>query len=308
MADESGIHGAADFFSMVAYVADHRVWREFDIEWRAALTKHGAPYLHMREFAHFRGAFKGWSEERRQALMHDLLLAITARDLQALGVALRVDDFDRLPVKARDGYVGPYLVCFYELIWGLGLKSTRALPFEPVDFVYSRQDEFRKMMRRAWAHAKEAESYGRRLGVLEFQDMRDVPGLQAADLLGWEFRHYYHLKAKRPELSLRFPFEMLLRHQEWVQSKTLKYLPGWYLQFQAAGIINQAMDAMYSDSETWEYMLDEIRPPLLDTRDDLRRLRVLERYIPYDGWTPRGITELLSRAARLPGVGVLGTD
>jgi hypothetical protein len=102
-----------------------------------------------------------------------------------------------------------------------------AYPLSRIDFVYSRQDQFKRHMERIWAWCKENRSYGSRLGQLAFLDMRTVPGLQAADLLVYEFRHAYHLKDTRPDLAKRFPWRRVLEHQESNDCKTLKYLTRW---------------------------------------------------------------------------------
>lgn len=301
MADESGISADANYFSMAAYVADHRVWAEFNVEWTAKLQKHGIEYLHMWEFAGRRGPFTGWLEERRRALMLDLLMAIMSRRLYAVGIAMRTADFRRLEAEIQEGLVGPYMICFYELSFGIGVLSGNAFPGEPVDFLYSRQDEFKRMMRRWWQFAKRTRGYGPRLGVLDFQDMRTVPGLQAADLLAWEFRHYYHLRDTHPDLRMRFTFRNLIEHQLWSQTKMLKYLPGWYIEFQAKGVHEASMMAMYTDLETWGPMYEELSAPLMESIPDLRRVAMLDKYTPYPGARPAFLEPMLRPVKGLPG-------
>ena len=46
MADESGANPNNNYFSMVAYVADHRQWVKFNADWSAGLKKHGIPHFH----------------------------------------------------------------------------------------------------------------------------------------------------------------------------------------------------------------------------------------------------------------------
>lgn len=49
--DESDHSSATEFFAMAAFVAQGSQWVAFDEQWRNVLNSHGAPYLHMREFA-----------------------------------------------------------------------------------------------------------------------------------------------------------------------------------------------------------------------------------------------------------------
>jgi hypothetical protein len=84
MADESGFAGDG-YFAMAGYVADHELWAAFDPYWNAILRKHGVDHFHMKDFAHARGAFEGWDEDRRRPLMADLLEIVTSAPIRAIG-------------------------------------------------------------------------------------------------------------------------------------------------------------------------------------------------------------------------------
>jgi hypothetical protein len=58
--------------AMGGLIADSADWETFTSEWSEALSDaaiHGGE-LHMRQFAHSRGPFKGWPEEKRRVLSH----------------------------------------------------------------------------------------------------------------------------------------------------------------------------------------------------------------------------------------------
>jgi hypothetical protein len=301
MADESA---DTRFFAMAAYVGQHKHWEPFNIEWRAALSEYQLDHFHMKDFAGRRGPFSGWPEERRQSLMQALLTCVMSQPLRAFGVCMRIDDYHRLSPAAQSGFVGPYMMCFYELTFGVSLEA-RNEPLLPLDFVYSRQDDFKRMMRRWWSWAKIERDYGQDLGILAFRDMRGAPGLQAADLLAYELRHYYHLKDTRPELGIRFPFRMILEHQGWMNAHTLKYLPGWYLEAQAAGIQQQFMNVIFSDLDTWSDMYRQLGPETAQTIRDTRQMQLLEKYLPWkpdQGDLPDWAKSLLTSEPRLFGL------
>jgi hypothetical protein len=261
MADESGYSGDG-YFAIAGYVAEHESWNIFDRLWNSVLRRHDLHHFHMKDFAHFKGPFARWDESRRRSLMGDLLEVITAGPLIAIGACLRISDFTRLEDKAQKGLVGPYMCCFQEMLLGIGMSGAiHGYPLSNIDLVYSHQDDFKKKMRSHWEFARGFREYGPALGVIEFQDMRTVPGLQAADLLVYEFRHFYHLKDMRPGLSMRVPFRSLISHQQELHSKTLKYLPGWYLEFQAKGISEEAMNIIAFD-DVWDHMYQELNPAL----------------------------------------------
>src|ERR1700686_4955182 len=121
--DESGLSGKDDFFSVAAVVGSVEDWEVVDQRWNGALAKHAAPYLHMREFAHRIGAFKGWSEEQRQALMKDCLDAVSARPIAPIATAMdsaseRWVDKQGTPIK-----IGPFFRCFVETLTGIKMLA-----------------------------------------------------------------------------------------------------------------------------------------------------------------------------------------
>ena len=96
--DESGRAGHTEFVGIAGVDAEDAEWAAFDSNWNAALSRHGAPYLHMREFAHFGGPFKRWTEEQRRALMRDCLGAMNDLPVVMFAAGMRSADFYRLPV------------------------------------------------------------------------------------------------------------------------------------------------------------------------------------------------------------------
>jgi hypothetical protein len=77
--DESG-HSRdprSHFAGMGALIADSADWDTFTSEWSAALSDAGIKgEFHMRLFAHCRGPFEGWTEDRRRSLFAQLVGAI----------------------------------------------------------------------------------------------------------------------------------------------------------------------------------------------------------------------------------------
>ena len=261
MADESGMNENSNFFSMAAFVADHSTWKEFNPLWRAVLAKQGLDHFHMWQFAGYRGPFKGWTENKRRQLMAELLEVIARFRLLGIGAVVRIADYTRLPLAQRKAFIGPYMICFYETVYGLGLVAEGGFPGERLSFIYSQQDEFKAQMTRYWNHAKAQTDYGSELGILSFQSMKKVPGLQAADLLAWEIRHFYHLREVRPDLPMRYPLRMLVGHQRRLDHRKLKYLPGWYVEFQVKGVHAEAMKVIFSDLDQWQSMYADIHLP-----------------------------------------------
>lgn len=280
MADESGVVGGQDdFFSMCGYVGTPSEWAGFGVDWKAALERHGIEYFHMKDFAGSRQFFKGWTEDRRRALMRDLLAAIASRELRAYGTCITIQDFHRFSPHLREGFVGPYFVCFQEMAWGFGLEVDRCGP-DGIWLVYSLQDEFKKHIKRFWRVLKAYGPFGQHLcPEPSFQNMRTTYGLQAADLLAWEFRHLYHLKRTRPELNMRHTLERLLEHQQRQAFYSLKFLPPWYLELQGAHLAQTAMRVILDDLDTWGFMYRDFEPSHRDPVRAVRYQRILDKYV-----------------------------
>jgi hypothetical protein len=110
--DESGHSRQTDFVSMAACVGRYDQWKMLDQQWNAALAKHRAPYLHMREFAHSIGPFKEWTEPQRRGLMADCLAAVTASRLVLATACVRVADFigfQTLQHRERRAAIGHFM-------------------------------------------------------------------------------------------------------------------------------------------------------------------------------------------------------
>ena len=259
--DESGHSSGTEFFALAAFVASDADWAPFDKRWQDALRRHDAPYLHMREFAHFVGAFKGWTEDQRLGLLGDCVTAINAIPAIAVGAAMSVEDFKKLDAEGQSSLQDPFFCCFQEVVRGVALNAHFEQEGLNVQMVFSQRDEFRAMARKLWNVMAEHIDVKERMGSLEFKDMRGEPALQAADLLAYEFRHYYHLRKTRPELAPRWAFVEIVQHQRTAYNAyRLKYLPGWYLKAQAEGVFEDLIHTMWSDPGRYQPQLSELFP------------------------------------------------
>src|SRR5262249_17478625 len=159
--------------------------------------------------------------------------------------------------EARSALRDPFFCCFQEVVRGIALVGV----FEPadihVDMVFSQQDEFGPSARQLWSLLAETADVGHRMRSLDFANMRQVPALQAADLLAYEFRHHYHLKKTMPTSSPRWALrEIVHRQLSAHNARLLKYLPMWYLQAQAEGTFADLMASMLSDPARYQRQLN----------------------------------------------------
>lgn len=236
--DESGSEEPPDYFGVAGFVGSDSQWSVFDELWNHALATTDAPYLHMREFAHSVDAFTDWKGDsaRREQLMAGVVAAVLQSDLTAVGSALRVADFAALTKKQRTRLRSPYFCCLQEVLWGFAVTTLYEDPKVEVHVTGDRhrqhEDTTRKLIR---ALRKIGEPFANLSDELNFADMRQTPGLQAADLLAYEMVKELKNQDARPEDQMRWPLDQILSEPESPHGKMLKYITAEMLQAQAAG-------------------------------------------------------------------------
>jgi hypothetical protein len=231
--DESGHAASEDFVAIAAYVADEKVWAKFDIAWNAVLQKHGAPYLHAVELAHMRKTFKGWTGEQQRGLSADLMNVIQMSGLTvAAGAVLSTRDFRSLTKEQQGRLLNPFFPLFQEVVRGASLNALFDAPELKVKMIFSQQDEFSGLAKKLYDVMARTIDTKDRLGRLEFQNMRRVPGLQAADVLAYELCRYYKDKAKNPTKPMRWPLRQILIPQTVYGAAFIRFIPLWRLRLQ----------------------------------------------------------------------------
>lgn len=110
--DETG-HSSDEtqrFNGMAGFLAQKRDWERVEAKWKATLKTFAIPYFHMKDFAHFRGFFVGWSEQKRQQLLGKLLTHLESINPIPLGVIFDMDAFRSLPPRKLEQLTEPYML------------------------------------------------------------------------------------------------------------------------------------------------------------------------------------------------------
>ena len=148
-----------------------------------------------------RGQYSGWSPQRRDAF-RNRLIDIIRRNAEALIGSVRhlVDPGDQ--EELRQVYYGSYRSCAHDVVFGQS---------DVVNLVFARQQEvnerdFRTDHRALVEALRQHFERDSMLGDIDIRMARDVPALQAADLVVYELARH----AARPEV-VRPGFEQLRR-------------------------------------------------------------------------------------------------
>jgi hypothetical protein len=121
---------------------------------------------------------------------------------------------------------------FQEVIYSASLEALFEQSGEGVRMIFSQQDEFRKEARKLYEVMKQSFRRPELLGTLEFQNMRNVPGLQAADVLAYELCKYYKIRSKNPSKPMRPSFRRLLFQQRAYKTRRIRYVSYFHLRLQ----------------------------------------------------------------------------
>jgi len=231
--DESGHSASEEFVAIAAYVAEDQTWAKFDAGWNAVLTKYKIPYVHAYELSNRTDVFEGWTAAQQIALSKDLLHVIhTSGFIVAAGAVLSTRDFKRLTKDQQEQLVDPFFPLFQQVVFSSALEALLDAEGERVRMIYSQQDEFSGKAKQLYEVIKKSYWSGRRFGTLKFENMRGVPGLQAADVLAYELCKYYKVRAKNPSKPMRPAFRQMMFQQRFFGTRSIRYLPYWYLRLQ----------------------------------------------------------------------------
>ena len=191
--DESGLHDEAPCFVLAGWIAHEEEWVSFELRWRDALRGHGVPDdvpFHMTDCEGGYREYKGWSREKRTALVTDLADVLLAT--KAFGVGTVIDR-RKAATAGLGGHwfaVEPYSAAFPRFLgaacipWSVFFGAE-----ERVDFVMDRQEVFADSTLTLFKDQVEAKDpLLDRCGELRFANAADYGALQAADLLAFELR------------------------------------------------------------------------------------------------------------------------
>ena len=131
--------------AVAGFIGSTSQWSQFERAWRAVLDAEGVAELHMKEFAHSRGAFTAWKgdEARRASFLGRLADAMNAHTAKSVSVSLFMDhynDFNRA-FQLRERLGAPYaFASMFAVILAREWREQNR-PGEPISFVFERGDQ-----------------------------------------------------------------------------------------------------------------------------------------------------------------------
>lgn len=178
--------------SLCGYIGKLEDWQYFEKEWQAILKKHDVPYLHMKEFAHFRKHFAKYKKDSdgRIKLLKDLIKVI--HDSQLNGIVSGVDLNDLRDFNKGNKTGNPiiaYSLNLYTCIWIINNRWPKTI----IEMFLDKTNDIYNKISIAKNYAKLDKHYPND-DYIQFHPInkhlsfKDILPLQAADLLAWETR------------------------------------------------------------------------------------------------------------------------
>jgi hypothetical protein len=184
-----------DVWTVAGYVGYSNQWDLFERLWTKALAAHGVPYFHMKEMADPSGPFAKWlpateHSEEVAAFFKDLVGAIRKSALYKVSSTVWVKDLERFNQETSAG-LEAFPLAAHACLTMIVLKYNQ----QPVSVVFDRVEKIQSKLATA-RYYLDGETCTYR-GTCDHiattwlpapATSRDVPALQAADLIAWEVR------------------------------------------------------------------------------------------------------------------------
>lgn len=199
------------FVGMAGLIATRADWAGFEREWKKALQSFDIPHFHMKDFAHFRGAFKGWSESDRRNIYGQLLEILRTTHVLPFGAVISMDDYRQLSEERQGIFDDPYFLAFAVCAVHALILMAPMPRDEKIGMVFSEQVEFRGRAIKLYEKVRKVHAAGQKLSRPEFGDMRDVVQLQGADVVAYELYKEFERRRYRPTAKQRHGYSDLLK-------------------------------------------------------------------------------------------------
>jgi hypothetical protein len=224
--DEAGhFDNPSSFYvAMAGFIAPEEMWQGVAEAWELLIQNyfHLQHPFHMKDFAHRKGEFVGWTEVKRQALLSRLIKIITITELVPVAAVVSIEGYKSLNIQQQTLLKSPWHVAFQ-----ICTRTTAIFAgpdsAEKARMVYSRNLEYganrydpdtpprqRGNAAQLWDAIKVRTMFGRWMHSCSFEAPEEVVQLQVADLFAYEICKEFENQQKRPNALMRWPLRQIL--------------------------------------------------------------------------------------------------
>ena len=181
--------GNPQILSVAGFVGSLESWARFHKEWREARATAGIDYFHMTDFMSRQAKpYRGWTENKRNAIISHLLELINGSAVFAVGVAFRLDDYRTEIGQGKRSYK-PYRFGAGLCIGRVARELAAAKINRSVMYVFEVGDEGEPAFRKSMAeiiHKLPKYRDEMRISSVESGTKNAFPALDAADFFAWQ--------------------------------------------------------------------------------------------------------------------------
>lgn len=186
-----------DVWTVAGYVGYASQWDYFESLWNEALRRHDVPYFHMKEMSIEGGPFAKWLPPHEHAdevaaYFKDLVAAIRKSGLYMAASTIWLKDLDRFNDETGVS-LEAYPLAAHACLSLIGLKYAEHQ--QPITAVFDKIEKVQSKLKTAHSYMDAKTHQYRKFcsniastWLPEPATSRDVPALQAADLIAWEVR------------------------------------------------------------------------------------------------------------------------
>jgi hypothetical protein len=190
--DDSKSDGQA--WAVGGYVGGDHHWKAFDENWPVQLAVHGVPYFHMKEMHIPDGVYAKWNPPKDHQpewirFLGDMGGVIEHCRLLGIASIVRLEDLDRF--NRQTGLaLEPYPLTLY----GCMILLAKEYPGEPIQITVDRLEKASAKVAVAQKYADSDSVYAGDFDRTVVSPLpkeltfREVPAIQAADYIAWEYR------------------------------------------------------------------------------------------------------------------------
>jgi uncharacterized protein DUF3800 len=192
--DSAGGKGSRRMFVLGGLVHEAEWWANFSQEWmKWCDVRPRLPYLKMDQLHHL---CQGWGDEQKIEKLRGFLKIIYTDPLPFMTYfSLDLDRFER---NGKSIYVppanDPFFMPAYSIVASVAYEQARRKPGEQCEVIFDAQDIFGPRFQLLYPELRDGLLKGNPIletlpHLVRFENDKEYPPLQAADLLVWMIRH-----------------------------------------------------------------------------------------------------------------------
>jgi len=227
--DESGIHDDAPVCLVCGYFGHEFAWRKFNKNWERILAHEKLEEFHAWKYwsrdskGERVNEYRGWSDERAERFLDDLLDVITKAKIHPVGAVVVMEHWHPLDADEREYLTGglykggkfrprgapkkPYYLPFQSCILNAARYTSLG---KKMHFRFDWNKHLKGHAQELYKKFKTIDNLSVRgsLGKISFPRGEDAPGLQAADLFAYQTYKFAPSRIKNPKAQ---PNKILMR-------------------------------------------------------------------------------------------------